>query len=194
MNKIDIEIPEVLSSYAEEYIGEIIASKIYSLIESPKFMKYVGDKLLNQVKTIAVQQLTTVNTQEDIDASNYMNSMKVEINNDTIYLYNDSVIDTSTREISEEKRMNYPLQLSLAKIVEYGIGYTGSINATSYVSEDWQYDVNEHGYKGWYYKSNGQVFWTNGYEGRFVFLKMLNWIEENISSIIAEYLNENLKD
>jgi len=50
-----------------------------------------------------------------------------------------------------------------AKFVEFGFGIIGSQNPhpmTSLVS--WKYDINEHGEKGWFYKKNGQWFWSKG--------------------------------
>lgn len=170
---------------------EKIIDDIDNKLFSDDFMKYVANKCMELLKKIAISKLSTVNTQEDIDASKYMNSMNMKIEKNTIYLYNNATIDTSTRKISDDKRANYPLQLSLAKIVEFGIGYTGSIRNNGRTNdEDWQYDVNEHGYKGWYYENNGQTFWTNGFEGRFVFLTLVNEIQNNISKWINEYLEK----
>ena len=117
-----------------------------------------------------------------------MNSHHLEIKGDMIYLYNDSVIDTSDKNISEEKRSNYPLKLSLAKIVEYGIGFTGSINANS-EAENWEYDVNKHGPSGWIYMTNdGKFHTTNGFAGRYVFLELKHYIEKNIGKWISDYI------
>lgn len=195
MYKVTIEVSDadLIDVVAENSI-EMIVQKIYDTLNTTNFIEYLTKKFSASLHKIAQEQLSTVNTQEDVDASLYMNSMKTEIDGSTIYLYNDSEIDTSTKIISPEKRANYPLKLSLAKIVEYGIGYTGFINPLP-IQVDWQYDVNDHGYKGWYYTDkSGKTFWTNGFEGRLVFLKLLYWIRDNAANIIAEYLNENMKD
>ena len=195
MYKVTIEVSDadLIDVVAENSI-ELIVNKIYDTLNSTLFIEYLTKKLSASIHKIALEQLSTVNTQEDVDASLYMNSMKTEINGSTIYLYNDSEIDTSTKIISPEKRAKYPLKLSLAQIVEYGIGYTGFINPLP-IQVDWQYDVNDHGYKGWYYTDkSGKTFWTNGFEGRLVFLRLLYWLRDNAANIIAEYLNENMKD
>ena len=94
--------------------------------------------------------------------------------------------------MKETTKANYPAQLSLAKIVEYGIGYTGMRTDQTEV-EDWEYDVNNHGYRGWYYEdSNGQIHWTNGFEGRLIFLNLKKAILNNIEKWINEYIEMKL--
>ena len=78
------------------------------------------------------------------------------------------------------------------KLIEYGFGYTGFIN-TQELPENWQYDINQHGYRGWYYEDkNGQLHWTNGMEGRLVFLKLCWWLQKNFADIVSRYLKNNL--
>ena len=193
MKSIEIEVEnEFYVDYAIELATDEIMAEIESVIENPKFLEYFAKQCENALKKIAINELSSINTEEDIEKSDYMNGMGLEIKEDEIYLFNNSVIDVPSKKMSPEKRKEYPFKLSLAKIVEYGIGYTGWINPLP-LPVDWKYDVNNHGFKGWYYEdNNGQVHWTNGFAGRGVFLKLSWWIAENAKSIIQEFIKNNM--
>ena len=51
-----------------------------------------------------------------------------------------------------------------AKYVEYGTGVVGRNNKHPQPPADWIYDVNEHGYEGWWYynEADGKMHWTQG--------------------------------
>lgn len=160
---------------------------------SHDFEKFLGRKLRYYLKKIQSQKLTTINSKEDIKASNYMNSNHVKIEDGVIYVYNDAKIDISSSGMDEITKANYPAQLSLAKIVEYGIGYTGLVNSEG-IEEDWEYDVNDHGPSGWYYMDdNGEIHWTNGFAGRYIFLELRNYTIEHIEEWINEYFKKMFK-
>ena len=178
---------------SEEGITEIEnkLKRIDTLITDEALLKYVGNKAMTELKKICSQKLTSYDD-KSIDTSYYANSNHLEIDNDTIYIYNDSTIDIASKNMKETTKANYPAQLSLAKIVEYGIGYTGMRTDQTEV-EDWEYDVNNHGYRGWYYEdSNGQIHWTNGFEGRLIFLNLKKAILNNIENWINEYIEMKL--
>lgn len=167
--------------------------KIIKLLEGDDFKKFLGDKLKEGLKFIQRTSLTTVNNDIAEEMSKYMNSNHLEIENDYIYIYNDAEIDISKKYMKPTTKKNYPAKLSLAKIVEYGIGYTGGMSTLESEVEDWEYDVNSHGYKGWYYiDESGAVHWTNGYQGRFIFYKLKQFVEAYIQNWINEYLDNNL--
>lgn len=164
------------------------------IINDPYFLNYIGDKCKEALNTISINNLSSVETDFEEESSLYLSSNKLEINNDIIYLYNDSKVDISSKNMSETTKENYPAQLSLSKIVEFGIGYTGSIYADNEV-DNWQYDVNNHGFKGWYYKdNNGNIFWTNGFEGKYIFLKLKYFIEKAIKIWIQDYFRDKIKE
>jgi len=167
--------------------------KIPKLLQSQDFKKYIGERLQESLKFIQKTSLTTINTDEDVEMSNYMNSNHLEIQDDVIYIYNDAMIDISTKNMKETTKAKYPAQLSLAKIVEYGIGYTGGAFTPQEDVEDWEYDVNGHGVQGWYYRDeSGNLHWTNGFAGRLIFSKLKKFVEAYIGNWITDYLNEKL--
>lgn len=167
-------------------------------ISSYKFKKYLANKCLDALVQIQEQSLTSINNDDDIFLSDYMSSNHFEIGEDVIIIYNDAVVDVSSKNMSDEKKANYPnLTISLAKIVEYGIGYTG-LNFTPHKEEveDWEYDVNNYGERGWYYRDDDNVVhWTNGFEGRMIFYQLKKKVEEKMLDWIAEYwVDEATKD
>lgn len=182
---------ELTSANIEKIQKQI--KQIQDAFLSKDFAKFIGRKLRYRLKRIQQQKLSTINSKEDIKASTYMNSNHLKIEEGVIYIYNDAMIDISSKNMSETTKANYPAQLSLAKIVEYGIGYTGGMNANG-EEEDWAYDVNQHGSAGWYYRDNsGEVHWTNGFAGRYIFLELKQFAMENAQEWVEEYLSKVFK-
>lgn len=169
-------------------------NRIPKILSSTEFKEYLGDKLKEALRFIQRNLLTTVNNDLAEQLSNYMNSNHLEIEGDTIYIYNDAVINISKKNMKPTTKINYPAQLSLAKIVEYGIGYTGLKNTKHQEEvEDWTYDMNNHGYKGWYYTDvDGSRHWTNGYEGRMIFYHLKEFVKLNAEKWIIDYMNKEL--
>ena len=161
-----------------ELIGKILTSS--------KFKKYIGQICLEEVKRITSEKIFSGESPDD---SKYMSSHQVKITRDSVIIYNDSMID-----VSEKGWMENPYSISLAKIVEYGVGYIGSIYAEG-EADNWEYDVNQHGSSGWYYiDSNGNKKWTRGTSGKYIYLSLLKSIEKNASKWISDYIKENYKD
>lgn len=171
---------------------------IEKLLTDKKLYEYIAEKCMKELNEITLEKLTTVD-EENIDTSYYASRHQYKIEGNTIYIYNDSTIDISSKNMSEVTKAKYPAQLSLAKIVEYGIGYTGANftvipEGTALPSDNWEYDVNNHGYKGWYYTDeNGEVIWTNGFEGRLIYHELVSRIKRNASKWISEYIGKNIK-
>jgi hypothetical protein len=164
-------------------------------LTSPEFMEFIGNKAMKLLQEITLENLSYA-TQEELDTSYYYSEHKLKIEGNKIILYNNSEVNIETKNMSEETKAHYIGGLSLAKIVEYGIGYTGAINTEILPdSGEWAYDVNNHGYKGWYFKDwQGNVFWTNGFEGKLIFYKLKQQIEVKISSWIKEYIDRKTKN
>lgn len=179
-----------LSEKGFEDLGKIL-DKIYKSLSSEELLEYIAEKSKKELEKICLQKLSTLN-EENIDTSNYMNNNQIKIEDNVLYLYNDSKIDISSKNMEETTKANYPAQLSLAKIVEYGIGYTGSLSENK-ETKDWEYDVNNHGHKGWYYiDDNGTKVWTNGYEGRLIYYNLKKTIEEKVKEWVLEFIDKKL--
>ena len=158
--------------------------KLSDSFGSKEMMEFLGDKCERTLYKITYDNLTTV---EDLEVSEYSKNHQKEIKNNTITLSNGTMADLS--ELSSETLKNYPNGFSIAKAVEYGTGIIGSTSeASSIAPSDWEYDVNGHGEKGWFYKKDGNIYWTKGFEGRLIFYKTAKEIEKNARSWIFEYI------
>lgn len=193
--KITVSSEDYLDAAIEEAVQEV-SDHIIELLKSSDFISYVTENIRVALNQIASEQVSTINDETldgiGVEKNNYLNSMKFEVKDNVMTFYNDSVINISDKKLKPTTSARYPLKLSLASIIEYGIGYTGQISSNQ-DADNWEYDVRGHGYKGWYYvDSAGNLHWTNGLAGRYIFLKLKTWIEENISDIIDKYLSENL--
>lgn len=72
-----------------------------------------------------------------------------------------------------------------AKFWEFGTGIEGKNNPHPN-PDGWQYDVNNHGEKGWYYRGyDGKVRWTKGIKATAFMLKAYNELKNNASRIVA---------
>ena len=161
-------------------------------ITSKKFKVYLAEKCMKELERIQQIELSTIQSGISVEEIiTYMSSNHYEIDNDknTITIYNDASIDVGSKIMSEEAKSKYPnLTLSLAKLIEYGMGYTGSSTEPKEEIEGWEYDVNSRGYRGWYYyDDSGERYWTNGIHGRMIFYKLIKRIEEKIYDWISEY-------
>ena len=64
--------------------------------------------------------------------------------------------------------------------VEYGTGIVGKENPHPEAAGNYDYDVNNHGIKGWVYKNDndGKFYWTKGFVSRPFMYNTLKWLEE----------------
>ena len=65
---------------------------------------------------------------------------------------------------------------------------------TSDTEADWETQFNpDRDYtKGWVYEKDGQLHWTFGKSGHFIYQQLLNTINENIENWVFEYALMNL--
>lgn len=171
---------------------------IGKLAISDELKKHILEECQDELKKLCSQTLIPADEAESGNLqSNYLSSFGSEIKGDYIYIYNNATIDMS-EVLARNPNMdisNYPPRLSLAKIVEYGVGYTGGLRTDKSGVKDWEYDVNNHGYKGWYYHdSAGNVHWTNGYEGRLIFYRLKKIAKEKAPKWVEEFFEKNIKD
>ena len=167
--------------------------EIGDILKSKEFLEFIAQKCVTKIKEISSTKLSA-GALDNNDISSYMQSHKYTVRGQTITLYNDSQINVASKTwMSEETRANYDVELSLAKIIEFGIGYTGGLASYDYVDADWQYDVNEHGYKGWYYKDDaGNTVWTNGFVGKQIYAELMIYLDNHLNEWIEEYFNKKL--
>lgn len=161
-------------------IGETFTSK--------KFFKYLADKCMKELEKIQSQNLNV--DEDDIYIHRYRYNHKLTFEKDGFVISNDTHLDQSEMYwVSPETVINYPDGISIAYIVEFGTGIKGTSQ------DDWQVDVKGHGEKGWVYYniSVGAPRWTNGMEGRFIYQKLRDKIEEKASDWIVDYFEKEVK-
>jgi hypothetical protein len=158
-------------------------------LSSEEFIYYLCKKCYDELNQVTSEKL---NSDDDgMYFHTYRTSHQKAIIDNDIYLWNETMIDLSS--LSEETRAKYPSGLSLAKVVEYGTGIVGANSEASKVAKDWQYDVNNHGNKGWFYvDSSGSLRWSKGIHGRLIFYETKRRIEEKINQWVNEYFQKKL--
>lgn len=166
------------------------------ILTSKEILDFIAGKCMKELEKICSEKLNA--TEDTLNESVYRKANQYEIDKSThtIKIFNDSVINVSEKNwMSEERKSKYPdYEISLAKIIEYGVGYAGSVSSKSEV-ENWQYDVNGHGSQGWKYKDkNDNWKSTNGFSGRYIYLTLRNRVEEKASDWIYEYIGKKMKD
>lgn len=163
--------------------------KVQSTFLDDKFIYYLANKsfqLLNQI-TQQNLNLDELNQYEHF----YRNNHQMKVLKDEIDIWNDTMVDLDSLNLSDKTRANYSSGLSLAKIVEYGTGIVGANSEASSIAKDWQYDMNNHGNDGWFYEDNsGQLHFTRGIEGRLIFYKTKEEIEKNLDKWVSDYINK----
>lgn len=172
-------------------LGNILADK--------ELMIYLEKRCEKELNHIVNREI--LNNWDNEEIWNYRNSFHAKVYSDTVFIYNDSTIDIAEKIANADGKSHidpnaYPERLSLAKMVEYGVGIVGEINTDSAgVDDSWQYDVNNHGGKGWtYYNSDlGQFVTTTGTEGKLIFYKLKNCVKENIKDWIKDYVESEMK-
>jgi len=74
--------------------------------------------------------------------------------------------------------------------VEYGTGIVGKNDPHPEAEGNYDYDVHNHGYAGWFYRNDrdGQVHWTKGFVSRPFMYNTLKWLEEAAPERASEIL------
>lgn len=169
-------------------------NKINKILSSEDFIEYLEGKCFQEllrVTDISVNDINYHSVSEDI--TRYRTNHQHEHEGNVITLWNDTMVNFDELNVSDETRAKYPNGLSLAKIVEFGTGIVGANSEASKYAENWQYDVNSHGNKGWFYKDRtGQLQWSRGINGKLVFLNTKKRIEKNIENWVTEYIDKKL--
>ena len=160
-----------------------------NLFTSREFKDYISKKSMNVLNDITAKYLNEDKTEQYNHT--YRSGHGLEVKTNEIVLFNDTKVDLSG--LSEETLGNYPDGLSLAKLVEYGTGIVGQESSASQYAKNWEYDVNNHGNKGWWYEKGGKLYWTKGIEGRLIYLRTKIEIENNIVSWIKAYVKRKVK-
>lgn len=107
--------------------------------------------------------------------------------------------ETSTGELISSLSIEYGEHFArvfteneYAKYVEFGTGIVGSNNPHPQLPNNWKYDVNSHGEKGWVYTAkDGKQYWTKGeIAHQFAYRTYLD-LKQNYITLAKNVLKEN---
>lgn len=171
-----------------EGIDDVISNlqELSKSISSQDFMEFIGNKSHEIVRSKTNQSGISYRETEGYSSNN-----KKVVSKKEVTLYNDTMADLSN--LSETTKINYPNGFSIAKAVEYGTGVVGASSEGSTQAQDWEYDVNNHGEKGWYYEKDGRIYWTKGMEGKLIYYKSSEEIKKQLPTMVGEFIQKTIK-
>ena len=174
-------------------------SSLSEIVRSEKFLEYLANKCIDELRDICSYSLIGLSEHSAFDAKieEYKRSHKKYIGKGFIVIYNGTTLAQDEMFwVSEKTRENYPDGFSIAYALEYGIG----VPATP--QDDWPTFVNSNGLghagdNSWYYYNpdsmgeDGNFNALNrsfGYEGRFIYQKLMDAVQDKITIWLSEYL------
>lgn len=174
------------STSLDNYIKDL--EKLKDAITSKDFMNFIADKCMLEINRISNERLDGIRDDDVFaeDVARYRANHKVEIQDDIIIISNATMADLS--HVSAETLANYPNGFSIAKAIEFGTGIWGESNGEF----DWTTQLNpKRDYaKGWYYEKDGQLHWSKGLGGKYIYGELLNSVEQNFQKWFDEYIEQ----
>ena len=159
-------------------------NKMLSMKKDKRFQQYIKDKCMNELENIMNELLIGGTTNDEyINVYRECNHIKDEENG--FVIYNDAKIPANTKHPD-----NYPNgEFSLALAFEYGVGIVGEGTYTNDKFTAWDYNINNYNF-GWYYKQDGELLHSYGYQGFEIYRKLAIEIENNINKWVNDYYME----
>lgn len=173
-----------------------IVDKMLKMKTDKSFQEFIQDKVLETVNRIAKERISNTTNDEYIEEYILRNSIREEI--DGFVLYNDFTIPAilTTRNTKNQDRTmgmvrNYDNGFNLALAFEYGVGIIGQNNP---VNGAWDYNINNYGEEGWYYKTpSGESIRTQGYQGAEVYRYTAIEVQSKLSDWVEEYFRKEVQ-
>lgn len=159
---------------------------------SKKFFEYLADKCMKELDRIMSENLVGYDEHSVFygKLDEYKNNNKLTFTDNGFIISNDTNMEQSEMWwVSPKTRDNYPDGISIAYIVEYGTGLKGTSQ------DDWQVNVHNYGSNGWRFvdPDTGFLKVSTGSEGRFIYQKLRDRIEEMASIWIYYYFEREVK-
>lgn len=159
-----------------------------------KFQEYIKKKCLETVKR-KTDELLVGGTTNDYLIQEYKIRHKIRNEINGFVLYNDFTIpyimttkNTKNQDREQGLVRNYENGFSIALAFEYGVGLVGEENA---IQGAWEYNVNEYGDNGWFYKQlDGESVRTRGYKGFEIYRYTAEEIRNNLENWVIEYMKK----
>ena len=163
-----------------------------TIFASDKFKKYIGEKCLKVLDTIMQDNLGNFNEHSVFDAKveEYKKNCKYRIENDYLIIYNETTLTQDEMFwVSDKTKQNYPEGISISYIIEYGTGLLGD----STPEDDWLTNVNNYSSSWSYIGPDNLIHHTQGIEGRYIFNKMMEQVQENFGNWVDEYIEQEME-
>ena len=97
-------------------------NKLKSALASPKFMEFLAEKCIMELSRISNERLGGIReddvTYEEVDK--YRSNHKVQITEKSVKISNNTMADLS--HLSDKTLNNYPDGISIAQLIEFGMG------------------------------------------------------------------------
>ena len=173
-----------------------IVDKMLKMKTDKSFQEFIQNKVLETVNRIARERISNTTNDEYIEEYILRNSIREEL--DGFVLYNDFTIPAvlTTRNTKNQDRTmgmvrNYDNGFNLALAFEYGVGIIGQNNP---VNGAWDYNINNYGEEGWYYKTpSGESIRTQGYQGAEVYRYTAIEVQSKLSDWVEEYFRKEVQ-
>lgn len=169
--------------------------KIITIKDEDKLLDFLKPRFMEALNQTINERLVSVSTGEQAGVTNSEYFEQYKANNkftdipNGFILYNDTVIPQSALTIQDKQKLaNYPNGFSIALAFEFGVGIVGQ-NAP--VDGAWQYNVNNYNFY-WFFKKNGQVYHTYGYQGMEIYRFTVEKIKSNLNNWLKEYLDKEV--
>ena len=97
-------------------------AKLKKAISSPDFMQYFAEKCIMELSRISSERLGGIK-EDDVtymEVDKYRSNHRVDISKKSVKISNDTMADLS--HLSEKTLNNYPDGISIAKLIEFGMG------------------------------------------------------------------------
>ena len=170
--------------------------KMLRMKTDTNFQKFIQEKVLENVNRVARERIANTTNDEYIEEYILRNSIREE--SDGFVLYNNFTIPAilTTRNTRNQDRSmgmvrNYDNGFNLALAFEYGVGIIGQSNP---VIGAWDYNINNYGEEGWYYKTpSGESIRTQGYQGAEVYRFTAIEVKSKLKDWVNEYYRKEVK-
>lgn len=162
--------------------------QLANIISSKKFKSYIADKCLALLKEICDD--ATFWEEHSVWASKldeYRNGHKVEIGNDYVLVFNNTQYSQDELWwLSDKTKENYQDGLSVAYLIEYGMG----VNSAG--ADDWE-TSSKSKWVGYNPDDYPRAKFYQSREGKLIYLKLSLGVEERIEDWISEYIGKETR-
>ena len=164
-----------------------IEKELIELFTQKEFRKFLGEKIVEKLREISEEELSNID-EGDIaysEISKYKTLHQIEVGDDYVLVFNDTMADLS--HLSEKTLNRYPDGLSMALLIEYGMG----INGINDEDGEWitQMNPNRDYSKPWFYERDKIKYSSIGIEGKMIYNKIYEQLDGYLGKWTKEWID-----